>query len=360
MPDATLLNVNDYEVAARARLAAPAFDYYAGGAQDEVTLAANRAAWRRLKLHYRVLAGVGACRTETTVLGGAVSMPVLVAPTAFQRMACGAGEVAAASAARRARTLYVLSSLSTTAMEEVFAAAASPRWFQLYVYRDPQLTRDLIARAEAAGAEALMFTVDSPILGRRERDARNAFQLPPELAIVNAFGAGKGRFPAVAGSGLAAYVAQHFDPTLSWEHLDRICAATSLPVVIKGVCRSDDARRAVEHGVRAIVVSNHGGRQLDTAPATAEVLEAVAAAVGTRCEVYVDGGIRRGTDVLKALALGARAVFVGRPVLWGLAVAGEEGALAVLELLRAEFAEAMTLAGCASLADVDRSLVAPA
>lgn len=360
MDEATPVNLDDYEAVARGRLPGPVFDYYAGGAQDELTLAANCTAWKRLTLHYRVLAGAATCRLETSVLGQTVSMPILVGPTAFQRMACEEGELAAARAARQARTLYVLSTLSTTPMEEVFAQAASPRWFQLYVYRDRGLTAELIARAEAAGAEALMFTVDSPILGRRERDVRNRFRLPPGLAIANAFGAGKGQFPQVAGSGLAAYVAEQFDPALSWEHLDRICASTSLPVVIKGLCRPDDARRALDHGVRGVVVSNHGGRQLDTAPATAEVLEAVAAAVAGRCEVYVDGGIRRGTDVLKALALGARAVFLGRPLLWGLAARGEAGALAVLELLRGELADALALSGCARLADVDRSLVGPA
>ena len=359
MDDGILLNVNDYEAAARARLPRSVFDYYAGGAQDELTLAENRAAWQRLKLYYRVLAGVGECDLATSVLGRPVSMPILVGPTAFQKMACDAGEIATARAARRAGTLYVLSSLSTTPMEAVFAAAASPRWFQLYVYRDRALTRELIERAEAAGAEALMFTVDSPILGRRERDVRNSFRLPPGLSVANAFGAGKGAFPEVPGSGLAAYVAEHFDPTLSWAHLERICAATSLPVVVKGVCRADDARRALEHGVRAVAVSNHGGRQLDTAPATAEILAPIAEAVDGRCEVYVDGGIRRGSDVLKALALGARAVFLGRPVLWGLAAGGEEGAAAVLELLRGELSEAMALAGCTGIADIARGLLLP-
>lgn len=359
MDQPQLLNVDEYEAAARRRLPRAVFDYYAGGAEDEVTLCENRTAWKRLRLHYRVLGGAADHDLATTVLGRAVSMPILVGPTAFQKMACAAGEPAAARAARRARTLYVLSSLSTVAMEEVFAAAGSPRWFQLYVYRDRGLTRDLVERAAAAGAEALVLTVDSPILGRRERDARNGFRLPPGLVVANAFGAGKGEFPPADGSGLAAYVAAHFDPALSWRHLESICAATSLPVVIKGVCRRDDARRAVEHGVRAVVVSNHGGRQLDGAPATAEVLPAIAAEVGRACEVYVDGGVRRGTDVVKALALGARAVFLGRPVLWGLAVGGEEGAYAVLELLRRELAAALALAGCAAPEDVAPDLLGP-
>lgn len=359
MHEQNLLNLDDYEVAARDVLPISIFDYYAGGAQDEFTLAENRAAWSRLKLHYRVLTGSADCRAQTSVLHQPVSMPILIGPTALQKMANAQGELASARAAREARTGFVLSSLSTVPMEEVFAQAAQPRWFQLYVYRDEALTLDLLARAEAAGAHALVFTVDSPILGRRERDVRNGFQLPDGLVIANAFGAGKGSFPQVRGSGLAAYVARHFDPSLSWAHLERICAATRLPVVIKGVCRADDARRALEHGVQGIIVSNHGGRQLDTAPATAQVLGSVVEAVAGGCEVYVDGGIRRGTDVLKALALGARAVLLGRPVLWGLACGGEAGVAAVLELLRREFLDAMALAGCASIEAIGRELLGP-
>ncbi len=359
MTEQLLLNVYDYERVAETRLPKPAFDYYAGGALDEITLAENRNAWARMRLHYRVLAGVGERETTTTVLGQTVSMPILVAPTAFHCLACEAGEPAAARAAKRAQTLYILSCLSNTDMETVFAQADSPKWFQLYVYKDRELTRSLIARAEAAGAEALVLTVDSIILGNRERDARNGFQLPPELSVKNVAVAGKGKFPEVQGSGLAAYVNTHFDNSLSWDYLDWLCANTRLPVVVKGVCRGDDARRCVEHGARAVIVSNHGGRQLDTCPATAEVLPHVIAALDGACEAYVDGGIRRGSDVLKALALGARAVLLGRPILWGLAVAGEEGALEVLQLLRQELSDAMALAGCTTLADIGPEILSP-
>ncbi|MGH8225675.1 MAG: alpha-hydroxy acid oxidase [Gammaproteobacteria bacterium] len=359
MKKESLLNLRDYERTAEACLPRPAYDYYAGGALDEITLAENRNAWSRMKLHYRVLAGVGERQIATTVLGRPVSMPILVAPTAFQRMACEAGETATARATKRAQTLYILSCLSNTDMETVFAEADSPKWFQLYVYKDRELTRSLIERAEAAGAEALVLTVDSIILGTRERDVRNGFQLPQGLSVKNVAAAGKGKFPEVQGSGLAAYVNTHFDSALSWDYLDWLCANTSLPVVVKGLCRGDDARRCVEHGARAVIVSNHGGRQLDTCPATAEVLPHVVAALDGACEVYVDGGIRRGSDVLKALALGARAVLLGRPILWGLAAAGEEGALAVLELLRREFSDAMALVGCTTLADIGPELLNP-
>jgi 4-hydroxymandelate oxidase len=355
----SLINVADYARTARAALPADVFDYYEGGALDEITLSENAAAWGRVSIWYRVLAGVGPRETATTVLGRAVSLPILVAPTAFHKLATPEGELAAARAARRAGTLFTLSSLSNTAMEQVFAEAASPKWFQLYIYKDRGVTRGLVDRAEAAGAEAIVLTVDAPGWGNRERDARNAFRLPPGLAVANVAPAGKGELPAVEGSGLAAYCREQFEPALSFADLDWLCGRSGLPVVVKGVCRAGDARRCAEHGASGVVVSNHGGRQLDTAPSTCAALPYVVEAVDGTCEVFVDGGIRRGSDVLKALALGARAVLVGRPVLWGLAVAGEEGAWRVLEILRQELEEAMLLAGCTRLADVDRSLLGP-
>ncbi|MGH8530989.1 MAG: alpha-hydroxy acid oxidase [Nevskiales bacterium] len=354
-----MLNLADYAEAARSRLSKEVYEYYAGAALDEVTLRENRAAWERIPIYYRVLAGVEPRVLETTVLGRPVSMPILIAPTAFHKLACKEGEIAAARAARRAGTLFILSSLSNTAMEEVFREAASPKWFQLYIYKDRGVTRDLIARAEAAGAEAIVLTVDAPVWGNRERDSRNGFQLPPGLAVENVVPAGKGDFPKVEGSGLAAYVNTLFDGALSWRHLEWLCAATKLPVVVKGVCRGDDARRCAEHGAQAVMVSNHGGRQLDTSPATVAALPHVVSAVQGACEIYVDGGVRRGADVLKALALGARGVLIGRPVLWGLAVDGEAGVVRVLEILRQELSDAMALAGCTRLSDIDASLLKP-
>ncbi|MEO8439841.1 MAG: alpha-hydroxy acid oxidase [Spartobacteria bacterium] len=354
-----LLNISDYARAARSRMPRDAFDYYEGGALDEVTLRENTQGWMRLKLHYRVLAGVTARDLSTTVLGQPISMPILIAPTAFHKLACAEGELATARAARSAETAFILSSLSNTAMESVFAAAGSPRWFQLYVYKDRAITRELVQRAEAAGAEAIVLTVDAPGLGTRERDARNSFRLPDALKVENLCPLGKGGFPEVQGSALAAYVQDNFKADLGFDDLDWLVGATRLPVVVKGVCRGDDARRAAEHGAKAVVVSNHGGRQLDTAPATSEVLPRVVEAAGDLCEVYVDGGIRRGSDVLKAVALGARAVLVGRPVLWGLCVGGEAGAQQVLEILRHELDEAMLLCGCSRLSDLGVWLLQP-
>jgi 4-hydroxymandelate oxidase len=354
-----LLNVGDYARSARAKLSKEVLDYYEGGALDEITLHENVAGWRRLKLYYRVLAGVGQRELGTTVLGQPISMPILVAPTAFHNLACPAGEIATARAAKTAGTLFILSSLSNTAMELVFAEAGSPRWFQLYIYKDRQITFELVKRAEAAGAEAIVLTVDAPGLGTRERDSRNRFSLPPGLYVQNLTPLGKGDLPEVQGSGLAAYVRDNFKSDLGFDDLDWLCGSTHLPVVVKGVVRGDDAHTCAEHGAKAIVVSNHGGRQLDTAPPTCEALPHVVDAVGGRCEVYVDGGIRRGSDVLKAIALGARAALVGRAILWGLCVAGEQGAWQVLEILRRELDEAMLLCGCTKLADIDRSLLQP-
>ncbi|MFL6590341.1 MAG: alpha-hydroxy acid oxidase [Chthoniobacterales bacterium] len=354
-----LLNVEEYARRAIARLPKEVADYYQGGALDEITLRENTAGWERLKLYYRVLAGVGERDMGTTVLGQKVSMPICVAPTAFHGLACENGEIATARAAKQADTLFILSSLSNTPMEKVFAEAVSPKWFQLYVYKDRQITRELVQRAEAAGAEAIVFTVDAPGLGTRERDSRNQFRLPEGLTLANLAPLGKGEMPNVEGSGLAAYVRDNFKSDLGFEDLDWLCGCTRLPVVVKGICRGDDARQAAEHGAKALVVSNHGGRQLDTAPATCEVLPHVVEAVENLCEVYVDGGIRRGSDVLKAIALGARAVLVGRPVLWGLAVGGENGAANILEILRRELDEAMLLCGCTALSDAGQWLLEP-
>ena len=354
-----LLNIADYARSARGKLSRAVCDYFDGGALDEIALAENTAGWERLKLYYRVLAGVGPRDLRTTVLGQSVSMPIAVAPTAFHKLACDEGEIASARAAKAAGTLFILSSLSNTAMETVLAEAASPRWFQLYIYKDRQVTLELVQRAEAARAEAIVLTVDAPGLGTRERDTRNRFRLPDGLAVENLAPVGKGNMPEVAGSGLAAYARENFKADLGFDDLDWLCSSTGLPVVVKGVCRGDDARRAAEHGAKAVVVSNHGGRQLDSAPATCEVLPHVIDAAGQLCEIYVDGGIRRGSDALKAIAFGARAVLVGRPVLWGLCVAGERGAIDILEILRRELDEAMLLSGCTTLDDVGRWLLKP-
>ncbi|MEY3479569.1 MAG: hypothetical protein RIQ71_344 [Verrucomicrobiota bacterium] len=352
------VNLAEFEQAARERLAREAYEYYAGGANDEVTLRRNRTAYEEIALHYPVLRDVSARDTSTTVLGEKISFPVMVAPTAFHRMACADGECAAARAAGRAGTVMVVSTLSTTTIEDVAAAAAGPLWFQLYIYKDRGATADLIRRAEAAGCRALVLTVDAQVWGRREADVRNNFKLPDGLTVANLAEHAKEMFPAgIPGSGLAAYIAQMLDPSLSWKDLAWLRAQTKLPILLKGIVREDDARLALEHGAAGVIVSNHGGRQLDTSPATVEVLPRIVDAVSGKIPVLVDGGIRRGTDVVKALALGAQAAMIGRPVLWGLATDGEEGALRVLEMIKAEFDLAMALCGARNITGLDRSLL---
>lgn len=361
------VNLLELEELARSKLAKTAYDYYASGADGELTLGDNRAAFDRRRLAYRVLVDVARRDLATTVLGRPVAMPVLVAPTAFHRLADPEGEVATARAAAGAGTVMVLSTLSNSPVEEVTAAAGTAGggvWFQLYVYKDRGATRALVERVEAAGCEALVLTVDAPYLGRRERDVRNRFQLPPGLAVANVLAEGYGEVVAPEGeSGLAAYFASLLDPGLSWDALDWLASITRLPIVVKGVVRADDALRAADRGAAGIVVSNHGGRQLDTSVATLDALPPIAAALAGRTEpnggveLYLDGGVRRGTDVVKALALGARAVLVGRPILWGLAAGGEAGAARVLALLRNELDLAMALCGAPRLADLTLDLV---
>ena len=354
------LNLAELEAIARARLPQMAWDYYASGSDDELCVRRNCEAFGKILLHYRVLRDVSRRDPSTTVLGQKVAMPILVAPTAFHRLAHEDGELASVRGAGDAGTAFVLSTLSNTPIEDVVAAASGPVWFQLYVYRDRGATEALVRRVEAAGARALVLTVDAPLLGRRERDVKNRFALPAGLEIANLHAAGYARMPPASGdSGLAAYVAELLDPALTWDAIGWLRSVTKLPVVVKGIVRADDARRAVAAGAAGIVVSNHGGRQLDASPATIEVLARVVDAVAGGAEVLLDGGVRRGTDVVKALALGARAVLVGRPVLWGLAAGGRAGVAAALAMLRRELDLAMALCGCADIASIDRELVVP-
>jgi 4-hydroxymandelate oxidase len=354
-PSAPLLNLHEYEAAARALLPAAVFDFVAGGSGDEVTVSASRASFDRWRLVPRVLRGLRDISTATSVLGQDVSLPVLIAPVGAHRLCHDDGERATARAARAAGTIFTLSTPSTIAMEEV-ARESGPWWFQLYPFRDRGATRELVARAAAAGASALVVTVDMPVSGWRERDQRNQFALPPEMAFVHMpEPPAPGNTPH--GSAVAATVNAIFDPSVTWDDFEGLASLSRLPLIPKGILHPDDARLAIDHGARAVIVSNHGGRQLDSAIAALDALPSVVEAVAGRADVLVDGGVRRGTDVLKALALGARAVLIGRPIAWGLAVAGEEGVRSVLELLRTELLRDLTLCGVASPAEMERSLV---
>jgi 4-hydroxymandelate oxidase len=352
------LSLRDLESEARERLDPAAYDYFAGGADDEVTLRANEAAFARLALLPRVLRGSGPPELAVTLLGCRTTMPILVAPTAFHRLAHPDGECATARGAGAAGAIMIVSMASTVAVDEVAAAtretagaADANLWFQLYVQPDLGFTAAVVQRAEAAGCKALVVTVDSPVFGNRERDLRNGFlDLPEGMCCENL------REPLADGRRGPARPIE-FSPELSWDHVDWLRKTTTLPIALKGLMHPEDARLAVQHGVDGLLVSNHGGRQLDTVPAAIELLPAIAEAVEERVPLVLDGGIRRGTDVVKALALGATAVAVGRPVVWGLAVDGAEGVAGVLDMLRAELARALALCGCASPRDVTRDLV---
>jgi isopentenyl diphosphate isomerase/L-lactate dehydrogenase-like FMN-dependent dehydrogenase len=347
MNDPRPINVADYERLAEAACEPGYWGYVVGGAGDEITLRDNVEAFRRRVLRPRMLVDVSDVSTRTSVLGTEIAMPLGVAPTSLQRVAHPDGEAALAHAAAEAGTVYTLSSLGSVRPRELAEAVPEAlRWFQLYLSRDRGFTSELVAEATEAGFTALVLTVDLPAAGPRERDLRSGFMLPPDLPTPNlpqAF-VGTEYFHDTLG--------EIVDTTLTWRDLEWLRSECSLPVVVKGILTAEDAALACEHGCSGMVVSNHGGRQLDGVSATLDALPEVAEAVAGRAEVYLDGGIRRGTDVAMALALGARAVFVGRPALWGLAAGGEDGARHVLELFRAETALAFLLLGCPTPADV--------
>lgn len=356
-----IVNLESLEPLARERLEPSLYDYIAGGAGDEWTLRESRAAWNRWQLLPRMLRGVAERSMATTVLGTPVSMPILVPPMGFHGLCHSEAEEATARAASAAGTIFCASTVSNRSLETIAGAASGPKWFQLYVYRDREITRGLVDRAVATGYTALCLTVDTPLAGLRERDRRNRLRMPAHLEL--------GNFPAThtamnqtgggEGSSLGAYINSQWDPALTWKDVDWLRSISPLPVVVKGILAPADAICAIDHGASAVMVSNHGARQLDGVPASITMLEPIVDVVAGRLEVLIDGGIRRGTDVLKALALGARAALVGRPVLWGLTLGGEAGVRGVLEHIRGELDLAMALAGCARLADVTRDLVLP-
>ena len=377
----SVVNLYDIEAIAAKTIQTEHFDYYRSGAQDEITLALNNSHFNQIRLRPKMLRDVSVIETKTELLGCAISMPLIIAPTAFQCLAHRDGERATAQAASRAGTIMTLSTLSTSSIEEV-ALAATPHhlWFQLYVYRDRKITEDLVRRAETAGYKALVLTVDSPKLGKRERDIRNNFHLPPGLSVKNLE-----KFllqdldaaPDTVQNNLAHYIATLYDQSLTWQDLEWIVSMTKLPVLVKGILRGDDAVMALKSGARGIIVSNHGARQLDTAlsgiEALPEIVQAVRSFEGLDCSdslalaasthdntkalIMMDGGVRRGADIYKALCLGARAVLLGRPVLWGLATDGAKGVEAVLKILYDELVLTMQLSGAASLKDLSGDCV---
>ncbi|MCG7208952.1 alpha-hydroxy acid oxidase [Streptomyces arenae] len=356
-----MLCAKDFETAARDRLDPVHADFVAGGARDEITVRANEEAYARLRLLPRVLRGRAVPGLDVALPGGRARTPVLLSPTAFHKLVDPEGELATARAAAAAGAIMIVSMASTVAVAEVADAARAaappgetvPLWFQLYLQPDDGITEALVRRATDAGCAALVVTVDSPVLGASERNRRNGFHdLPPGLRCENLVDLRDGERGHVRQIAMS--------PEFSWDHITWLRSVTDLPILLKGVLHAEDARLAVRHGVAGLLVSNHGGRQLDTVPATLEALPEIVTAVAGRIPVLMDGGIRRGTDAVKALALGARAVGIGRPVMWALAADGEKGVRLLLQLLREEIEDALALCGAAGLDELGPGLVRPA
>ncbi|HEX2079067.1 MAG TPA: alpha-hydroxy acid oxidase [Longimicrobium sp.] len=341
------VSLADVEEAARACLPAMAYEFIASGAADEVTLRWNREAYDRIRLRPRVLEEVSRLDTRVTLLAETLPHPILLAPTAYHRVLHPEGELATARGAGAAEAAWVVSTNSTTAIEEIAGAASAPLWFQLYVQSDRGFTQELVRRVEDAGCRALCLTVDTPVLGIRDRQRRARFALPPGVRTPHLHDVNSGRRQIMSAERVV----------VTWRDVEWLRGTARVPLLLKGILTGEDAERAVQSGVAGVIVSNHGGRNLDTVPAAIEALPEVAAAVAGRVPLLVDGGIRRGTDVVKALALGARAVLIGRPYLYGLAAGGAAGVARVVEILRQELEMAMALCGRPSLAALDRTVL---
>jgi len=341
------LTLDDFETAARERLPHPVYEYIASGAADEISLRWNREAFERIALRPRVLVDVAAIDTHIDLLGHSLPFPILLAPVAYQRLIHEGGEVEAARGAGAAGAVYVVSTASTSSIEEIAAAATAPLWLQIYIQQDRGFTRDLLSRAEAAGVRAFCLTVDTPALGTRNRQARAKFTVPADLPTPHLDAEGRARLTNSSA---------RREP-VTWRDIEWIRSSVTRPLLLKGILDPRDAELAVEAGVAGIIVSNHGARNLDTVPATIDALTVIADRLGGRLPLLVDGGIRRGTDVVKALARGANAVLIGRSYAYGLAVDGAEGVAQVVSILRRELEAAMALLGRPSIAAIDRSVL---
>ncbi|KAJ9179435.1 hypothetical protein P3X46_011223 [Hevea brasiliensis] len=351
---AELVNVNEFQIMAKQVLPKMYYDFYAGGAEDQYTLKENVEAFQKILFRPRVLMDVSRIELSTTVFGHAISAPIMIAPTSMHKLAHPEGEIATARAAAACNTIMVLSVSATCSLEEVAASCNAVQFFQLYVYKRRSIAVNLVQRAERNGYKAIVVTADTPRLGRREADIKNKMIVPQ---LKNLEGLLSTEVKYDKGSSLEAYANESFDASLCWKDIGWLKSITNLPIVVKGILTRDDAIKAMEVGVEGIIVSNHGARQLDYTPATISALEEVVDAVRGKVPVLLDGGIRRGTDVFKALALGAQGVFVGRPVIYGLAVKGEHGVRQVIEMLKNELELTMALSGCPSLKDISRSHV---
>ena len=352
------VSLADYETLARTRLGEAAWSYIAGGGADELTMRWNREAFARIRLEGRVLRDMAGATTQVELLGMTLPHPVMVAPVAFQKLAHPDGELATVVGASALGAAMVVSTQASVLLEDIARHAASPLWFQLYIQHDRGFTQALAERAAAAGYRALVVTVDAMVNGVRNREQRAGFRFPPGVSAVNLAGMKPQPMPQV-GPGESPVFKGMLDGAPTWRDVEALAKVSKLPVVLKGIVSPSDAQAAIDHGAAAVIVSNHGGRALDTLPATIDALPRVADAVAGRIPLLLDGGVRRGTDVLKALALGARAVLIGQPCIHGLAVGGAAGVAHVLGLLRAELEVAMALTGCRTLAEIDRSVIWP-
>ena len=350
------VRLDDFEPAARALLPQSIYDYIAGGSEDEAALRGNREAFARYRFRFKILTSAERPDLGSEVLGQRFQMPVHLAPTAIQRMAHQDGEAAAYRAATDAGIAYCLSTLSSVSIEDVAAAATGTRWFQLYMHPERAVSASFVERAVDAGYSAIVLTVDLPQAGRRERDVRNAFSLPAGVHYANLDGR-RSQATAAGPDPFAQNVNAQTNPALGWSDLEWLIGKTSLPVIVKGVVRADDARQAVEAGARGLIVSNHGGRQLDYAIASLDALPEVVQAAGGTVPVLLDGGVRRGTDILKALCLGASGVLIGRPYLYALAVGGADGVGMMLAMLRDEIELSMSLLGARRLSELSQDLL---
>jgi len=348
----TVFSLTEFEALAQPCISEMAFGYIVGGAADELTLSANSADWRCIRLAPRVLVDVSEIDVRTQILGQQFELPVLLAPAAFHRLCHAEGELATVAGANQSGASMVLSSFSTVAVEEITAAAKHPVWFQLYFQEDKGLTQEMVRRAEAAGCKALCVTVDTPVLGARLRESRTQFELPKDFKLPNLNLGAVSHRPK-----RSAIYSELLNPRLNWKDVEWLCSVAKIPVLLKGILNPLDATLALNTGVAGLIVSNHGARNLDTLPSTAEALPRVAEKVGGKLAVLVDGGIRRGTDVLKALALGANAVLIGRPYLYALAVGGAAGVARVIEILRTELMMAMALTGHTAIKQIDRTVL---
>ncbi|XP_055700657.1 uncharacterized protein LOC129800361 [Phlebotomus papatasi] len=353
------VSVDDFKEKACSLLPNGILDYYQSGAGDEFTLRLNESAFDKIRIRPRYLNDVSKRTTQTRVMGLDLDMPVAIAPTAMQKMAHPEGEVANARAAASAGVLFILSTITTSSIEEIAEATPeSDKWFQLYIFRDREITKSLIRRAEKCGFKAIVLTVDNSVFGIRRKDIRNNFSMPSNLKLANFVGdRATGIGNTNDGPGVMEYVKKEYDDSITWEDLKWLVKFTNLPIIVKGILTAEDAVIAVRCGCKGIIVSNHGARQLDGIPATIEALPEIVAAVGHKVTVMMDSGIRQGTDVFKALALGAKLVFIGRPAIWGLTVAGQQGVEDVLRIIKNEFETCMGLAGCSAVSDITKKHV---